>query len=643
MRNVGNDELELALIEKISSGNNFSLVEVFYQDPSDGEFYEEENLITSAGVTFTETTNRDEYANYGLQPAADEASFQVLNVGGAYGEGSGEPEEDRYFQGQKIKIVASYINRGELLDEDDEAILNEGDAEILATDVLFSVTWIYYIDEVVFGNESDPEEESITINCSSVYKRVMDGDYIFKDLSGLRLDEVLKDALDQNEVPYSATSIDQTTDYDTRTLDDAPGTAVSADETISKIMQILQARGKTNYEIYPKYDATFEDMIIFLKPYPTDLEVDFAYTDNKITSAGTLKKNQNRRLRRFSVFSEEPKFTPRILLASGTYAVGDHVVSLGSFDSAKRKIIKTGGDGVVSSPLLTADSFSFTVSGASVDLEIYGAKFGGEISSAVQVSGSGLDDMSANAKNYTGGANKVYVIEIDGTGTPDTFKISEDGGATFPTTEVEMTGEKQAIGDGITVTFKDTTGHTLADAWQFIGTVDRPASYGEHITAESINTGSGIEYESTNELLTTDTEATEEARGLGDLYGDPLYEFTNITLPTLNLFIEKNDLVFPFLRNRFVYRIYRVSAVRHYWEEIAGNDPGEEYTEISVYDSGLTWGDIYPGGFIADQGLYNLGENLKTDNGLVADMTLGPNATDEEITAYYNSVVKFQT
>jgi hypothetical protein len=79
--------------------------------------------------------------------------------------------------------------------------------------------------------------------------------------------------------------------------------------------------------------------------------------------------------------------------------------------------------------------------------------------------GSGLDDAT-----YGGGfrkdSDKTIRVEIDGTGTPDTFKWSQDGGSTWEETTVSITGSAQTLGEtGVTVTFGATTGHTSGDYW----------------------------------------------------------------------------------------------------------------------------------------------------------------------------------
>ncbi|MCX6765657.1 MAG: tail fiber domain-containing protein, partial [Candidatus Moranbacteria bacterium] len=87
--------------------------------------------------------------------------------------------------------------------------------------------------------------------------------------------------------------------------------------------------------------------------------------------------------------------------------------------------------------------------------------------------GSGLDDMDSGG-TFIGSSALNYRIQIDGTGTPDTFKWSDDGGSTWDATLVAITGSAQTLNNGVTVTFGATTGHTSDDRWDFSTTVTNP-------------------------------------------------------------------------------------------------------------------------------------------------------------------------
>lgn len=86
--------------------------------------------------------------------------------------------------------------------------------------------------------------------------------------------------------------------------------------------------------------------------------------------------------------------------------------------------------------------------------------------SGLAFTGSGLNDL-IRGRVFTGSVDTAYRIEIDSTGTTDTFKWSNDGGVTWQATGIPITGAAQTLEYGLTVTFAATTGHTLGDRWDF--------------------------------------------------------------------------------------------------------------------------------------------------------------------------------
>ena len=77
-------------------------------------------------------------------------------------------------------------------------------------------------------------------------------------------------------------------------------------------------------------------------------------------------------------------------------------------------------------------------------------------------SGTGLDDAILDG-TYTGSTSSNYVVQIDSTGTPDTFRWRKGTGVW--TTGVVITGTAQPLAEGVQVTFLATTGHAANDSW----------------------------------------------------------------------------------------------------------------------------------------------------------------------------------
>jgi len=80
--------------------------------------------------------------------------------------------------------------------------------------------------------------------------------------------------------------------------------------------------------------------------------------------------------------------------------------------------------------------------------------------------GTGLNDLSTSG-DFSGTSFLNYRVEIDSIGATDTFRWSDDGGATWDASGVAITGAAQTLNNGIIVTFGAVTGHTLNDYWNF--------------------------------------------------------------------------------------------------------------------------------------------------------------------------------
>jgi hypothetical protein len=81
-----------------------------------------------------------------------------------------------------------------------------------------------------------------------------------------------------------------------------------------------------------------------------------------------------------------------------------------------------------------------------------------------------LNDMTAGGA-YSGTANRFYRVEIDGSNAPDTFRWWLSSSATntvWNEQAVPISAGTYTIGEGMTVTFATTTGHTVGDRWDFV-------------------------------------------------------------------------------------------------------------------------------------------------------------------------------
>lgn len=85
---------------------------------------------------------------------------------------------------------------------------------------------------------------------------------------------------------------------------------------------------------------------------------------------------------------------------------------------------------------------------------------------SVTYTGDGINDMTVGGA-FTGLTTVNYWVKIYSTGTPDTALWSKDGGSTWESPALSLTGTAQALNNGVTVTFGATTGHSVIDLWKF--------------------------------------------------------------------------------------------------------------------------------------------------------------------------------
>ena len=124
--------------------------------------------------------------------------------------------------------------------------------------------------------------------------------------------------------------------------------------------------------------------------------------------------------------------------------------------------VTVAGDLTVLGTQTVADSNNISISGAFNYLNS-GDTIG---DTNTGFSGTGLDD-GVYTGHYTGTAsNKVYYVQIDSShGNDDTFKWSNDNFTTTLGSNITITGDDQALSDGISIKFNATSGHTVGDKW----------------------------------------------------------------------------------------------------------------------------------------------------------------------------------
>ena len=116
---------------------------------------------------------------------------------------------------------------------------------------------------------------------------------------------------------------------------------------------------------------------------------------------------------------------------------------------------------------------------ARLEVQLKGPNFQLGENGDVTFAGAGLNDLTAGGTPGNGAPARSYKVQIDGEGTPDTFKWSDDGGATWKEEAVEITGVEQSLQEGVTATFGATTGHTTGNYWTWSTSYSGGAIYAD--------------------------------------------------------------------------------------------------------------------------------------------------------------------
>jgi len=171
------------------------------------------------------------------------------------------------------------------------------------------------------------------------------------------------------------------------------------------------------------------------------------------------------------VFSEPSRDNNQILNVVTTWGEGEVQGIVPALDytplfsGTGRNDLSTGGD--FSYEGCTCNESCYGYGGCTCNMSCYGDT--GKLSGcSCENTCYGYGGCSCDMSCYGYNAIK-YKVQIDGTGTPNTFKWSDNGGTSWNATGVQITGDWQDLNNGTKIRFETTTGHTLNDSWVFWG------------------------------------------------------------------------------------------------------------------------------------------------------------------------------
>ena len=150
--------------------------------------------------------------------------------------------------------------------------------------------------------------------------------------------------------------------------------------------------------------------------------------------------------------------------------------------------------------------------------------------------GAGLNDLTVSG-TYTGAVTKTFRVQIDGTGTPNTIKWSEDAGVTWNSKLINVT-TTMYLSYGIVLTFGATTGHTSGDYWAFTCTLLAASPIGQVVDLTSIPVSSDSQV--TGRKIYRTTLGGSKFYWLATIYNNTTTTFTD-NIPDLALGAEMEE------------------------------------------------------------------------------------------------------
>ena len=494
----------------------------------------------------------------------------------------------------------------------------------------------FYLDSPSFNEPASPGIPRVSCEGRDIYKRALETDVNLTDLSsGVQLDVLIKAICDNIGIQYNTTSIADLSGFGNRTLKNGYNATVKAEEIFADIMQIINKSG-SRYQMYMEYDSVLDANILFVQPFVPDYDVSFVFDFRNYNSLGDKRKNYDKLLKRFTVLNEDRVPNEEVQLDTDTVN-GAGTLTLSWTGNAENKRITTSGVGSATITTVTPTSMVITYTGATaLVITAYGTKWQGKIGDVQFIGGTTDTDKNDGrfTGKYTGGVNAIYAVKITTAGPVDKFKVSTDGGATFPGSEIAITGDEQTVANGINVTFNTTTGHTVNSQWRTAIALDPPKAEGEFLNFDNYKTNRGQTFKEVNPLVLSVSEATDISKTFVQRYATPVNEARNIQYPFLNLLLEQNDRVLLWSRFVFLTNIYYNTGMSYFWSQVSDS------SSFTCEDSGLDFRDT--GDFIYDR-FFSFGDsfNLNYDYGYLYDMEDGPTATDDLTDYSYLSPIRF--
>lgn len=273
-----------------------------------------------------------------------------------------EPFDNRFFQ---IAIVFDATSWTEDIQITNIVATGGTSFEIVYTDV-------YHLDTPKYNEPSTPIIPTVTCSGRDIFKRAIETEVNLKNISGDTLDEIVKDISDSVGLKYTASSIDDLSLFNIRTLTDGLGEPKKVVDIFEFIMQIINKESAIKYRMFLEYDAIENENILFIKPKPDPTSADFVFNYRHYQSLGSKSRNYDKLLKRLTVLNkQEVSDKEELLILTNHVTTGTKIMSwVGDAEYKRYTTVINSGDGVVTLTEVNPTNIEFEITGTSIDVTI---------------------------------------------------------------------------------------------------------------------------------------------------------------------------------------------------------------------------------------------------------------------------------
>ena len=272
-----------------------------------------------------------------------------------------------------------------------------------------NVEWVYesvyYLDTPEFDDPPIPEMPMVYCKGRDAWKRAIETDVNMADYSGANISptDFIKAIADRCSIQYSATSIDIITGFTDINWASGFEEPIKANKAFEYIMQKINPTG---YQMYMKYDDTIDDNILYVTAKPDTLIADGVFSYKNYNNVGNSRKNNDKTLQRFTVFTDQQSVEAEELLDThNVNATGNYNLNWAP-ETIYRRFEADLPDNIEGTVVLIPDGGTLTVTALTapvVVVKVYGCQWsaaptyeGEAVSFNNQINGRGFTYTSVN-------------------------------------------------------------------------------------------------------------------------------------------------------------------------------------------------------------------------------------------------------